>query len=317
MIVEFVSESSSASDRPAFAEGKTDSNKVGHDRSQTAVNTPSRASQKKGHRPSPGGTSKEEDTLLIPSSQELSEVPLLACPRHAHHKSLSEVTSCAECTLIAQSQPQASSSKSHARQQSVRDFSPQASRGGKPNPSLIRKQKLTVTQSQRKGTSASSDSRGGTALSCQATSPRSRTKLMAASLPSAEVVINPLPESAVSAVVNSRSTRKSLHFQCNTSDLSDSGGEDESVIRSVCSEFEPLPLEHCRKRKLSQSEPHVPIKCKKRAKDSALEHSLGCDDSTQRSPTDATIRQNSDDSQPPRKRYQRVGLFSDFYKEDE
>lgn len=294
---------------------------MGHDRSQISVNTPSRASQKKAHRSSSGGTSKEkdEDTLLIPYSQESSEVPVLTCPRHAHHKSLSEISSCAECTLIAQSQPQASSSKSHSRQQTVRDSSPQASRAGKPNPSLLRKQKLTVSQSRRKGSSASSESHGGTTLISQATSPRSRTKMMAASLPNAEVVINPLPESAVSAAVNSRSARKSLlPSQCNTSDLSDSGGEDESVIRSVCSEFEPLPLEHCRKRKLSRSEPRVPIKCKKRAKDSALDHSSGCEDSAQKSLTDgATVRRSSDESQPPRKRYQRVGLFSDFYKEDE
>ena len=317
MTVQLISEPSSTSDRPTSADCKTDCSKVGHDQSQTTVNTPSRAAQRKHHRSSVGESNREkqEDTLLILSSQGTSEASVLTCPRHAHDKSVSEVMSCAECTLIAQSQPQASLSKSHSRKQTVRD-SPQASRGGKTNPSLIRKQKLTVAQSRRKGTSASSESQGGTTLTSQATSPRSRTKIMAASLPSAEVVIDPLPESTVSAVVNSRSTRKSIHFQCNTSDLSDSGGEDESVIRSVCSEFEPLPLEHCRKRRLMWSEPNVPIKCKKRTKDSAIEQS--CEDGAQKSPTGgAAARRNNDDSQPPRKRFQRVGLFSDYYKDDE
>ena len=135
--------------------------------------------------------------------------------------------------------------------------------------------------------------------------------MIAAALPSAEVVINPLPESAVSAVVNSQSAKKSLQLQCNTSsDCSNSGAEDESVIRSVCSDLEPLPEEHCLKRK--RSDPDATSRGKRRLRDD----SSGCEDSSLQSPSDE-VKQCSDDSQPPRKRYQRVGLFSDFYKDDE
>ncbi|XP_070207967.1 histone-lysine N-methyltransferase ASH1L-like isoform X2 [Littorina saxatilis] len=310
-----LSESSSSCERLPTTDSKGEGSKAVLEKSAVSVTSSARATQKKRHSSSGETTGKNEDSLLMVSTQRLSKSSVLTCPRHMNHRSMSDFSSCAECNLLAQSQPHTPSTKSHSRQQTVQDLSPQAGRQNRSKPSSMKKQKLSVNQSRRKG-SASSESQGGQAPISQSTSPRSRTKAMAASLPSAEVVINPLPD----FVVNSRSTRKSLNFQCNnTSDLSDCGADDESVIRSVCSEFEPLPLEHCHKRSLPPSEQSASARGKKRAKDLGQEDTLGCGNSGsgKTSSEGGTIKLNTDDSQPPRKRYQRVGLFSDFYKDDE
>ncbi|KAL8615961.1 hypothetical protein ACOMHN_034637 [Nucella lapillus] len=302
-------ESSSGSEKAACIDGKSDGNKPAQDRS--AVTSPTRLSLKKSRHNSGGvHTEKTHNPALTMSSQDASQSPVLACPRHAHQRPSSDSSSCAECTLLVQSQPEPDLSKSHSRQQqTAKDSSSNAGRASKSKLSLLRKQKLTVNI-PKKGSSNNVESHAGLALISPSTSPRSRTKMIAAALPSAEVVINPLSESAVSAATNSQITRMSLHVQCNTSTCSDSGAEDESVIRSVCSEFEPLPLEHCLKRK--RTEINTPNRSKRRLRES----SSGCEDSAQKLLVRG-VKRNTDDSQPPRKRYQRVGLYSDFYKDDE
>ncbi|GFO35810.1 histone-lysine N-methyltransferase, partial [Plakobranchus ocellatus] len=77
-----------------------------------------------------------------------------------------------------------------------------------------------------------------------------------------------------------------------------------SVITMSCPEHEPLPLEHCSNRKLVK-EIKAAISLKS-SKQSDCEEESGPEDTILPSPL-----------QPPRKRYQRVGLFSDFYKDSE
>ncbi|GFS24171.1 histone-lysine N-methyltransferase [Elysia marginata] len=77
-----------------------------------------------------------------------------------------------------------------------------------------------------------------------------------------------------------------------------------SVITMSCPEHEPLPLEHCSNRKLVDE-----IKAATTLKSTELEmleEGSECEDAVLPSPI-----------QPPRKRYQRVGLFSDFYKDSD
>ncbi|CAG5116305.1 unnamed protein product, partial [Candidula unifasciata] len=85
----------------------------------------------------------------------------------------------------------------------------------------------------------------------------------------------------------------------------------KSVIQSSHPEFEPLPLEHCSKRKLVEE----------------IQAATACesDDDSSYSRVDnhnhkAQLPSSTSDvsmGQPPRKRFQRVGLFSDFYKDEE
>ncbi|XP_076465119.1 uncharacterized protein LOC143296954 isoform X2 [Babylonia areolata] len=304
-------DSSGASDKAACLDGKNDGSKPVQDRTMSPITSPTRLSLKKSRHLSGGiSTEKTESSVPVTSAQCSSQSPVLACPRHAHQRSTPDM-SCAECALLVQSQPQSDPSKSHTRQQqTAQDDSSHAVRACKSKLSLLRKQKVTMNQSKNKGNSNNIECPGETPLISPSTSPRSRTKMIAAALPSAEVVIDPLPESAMSAVASSQVTRKSLNMQCNTSNFSDSGAEDESVIRNVCSEFEPLPLEYCLKRK--RSELDTPNRSKRRLRES----SSSCEDSGHKSHTTG-VRRSSDDSQPPRKRYQRVGLYSDFYKDDE
>lgn len=192
-----------------------------------------------------------------PAVSPSKSVPLsavLTCPRHASFKSLSELVSCAECNLLAQSQPSSmiNHSRSHSRQQSIQSSKFSSVKSPKLKSKLVKKQKLNfkkVNKSQRKGTgsafsSAVSDPGGGVALQSSSLS-RYSTMCSSNCLSIAEVVISPLSKSAISAVIHTKSSEENV---CNMSDMSDIGEED-SVVRTVCSESEPLPVEHCRKRK--------------------------------------------------------------------
>ncbi|KAK7486796.1 hypothetical protein BaRGS_00021943 [Batillaria attramentaria] len=310
------------------APGETKDGTKSRDASATPVSSPTRPAQKgqkQRHRSveSASGKDKGDDSQsslprLSSSSKGQPKTPVLTCPRHASYKSASELASCAECTLLAHSQPQISPS-SQSSKQSMRDSSPAARLSKTRN--VLKKHKVKESRTPSKN---SCNSSGNTVDAGRgAISPKSRTKLAAASLPSAEVVIDPLPKSTLTAVIQSLSARKDL---CNTStsDFSDSGADDESVIRNVCSESEPLPVEHCRKRKISPVESDTTPKSKKRLKDSSQnsEDDASVAEDARSSGLSAgassgAARRSSHDSQPPRKRYQRVGLFSDFYKDDE
>lgn len=292
--------------------------------SLTPVSSPTRATQKglkQRHRSvESGDRSPGPRSMSSPVSQPKS--PVLTCPRHASYKSLSELTACAECTLLAQSQPETWPRSQASARRDALDSSP--TRPSKTRQQLLKKPPVKVSNKAPRKNVCSSSSDSTVDAGRGAISPKSRTKLAAASLPSAEVVINPLPKS-LTAVIQSLSARKVL---CNTStsDFSDSGADDDSVIRNVCSESEPLPIEHCRKRKLPLSESDATGKSKRRSKEASHDNwgkeSSGKSDgafATSVGPSSSTnsSRRCSQDSQPPRKRYQRVGLFSDFYKDDE
>ena len=221
-------------------------------------------------------------------------LPTLACPRHAD-KNKDSSEECVECNLLHQSQPEGeSSSKSPKLEKRPISKKPAVFRKGK--------RKFLTLRSRRNLQKKVTPTKPLSVIVPESPSPRSRTKLMAASLPNAEVVISPLQ----GYPRLSPKGKQSLQDQTgNSSEVSDDD-QDDSVIRNVCSESEPLPLEHC-KRKLVQDGLLSPGARNKKRGSMSPGVAAGRKD-LKRSST------GGDEAQPPRKRYQRVGLFSDFYK---
>ncbi|XP_035824924.1 uncharacterized protein LOC101849998 isoform X2 [Aplysia californica] len=87
---------------------------------------------------------------------------------------------------------------------------------------------------------------------------------------------------------------------------SSSGANKSATGSSLLSEYEPLPLDHCTKRKLVEE-----IKAAIASESSESSSSSDEDDNIVVDPSQPSS------GQPPRKRFQRVGLFSDFYKDEE
>lgn len=89
----------------------------------------------------------------------------------------------------------------------------------------------------------------------------------------------------------------------------------ESVIRNVCSEYEPLPCKELKKSSVfgvdSDDEDYVPSKRVK--KRNYLKTKLP---STSTEASDSDISNKRDVTGLPKKKYQKAGLFSDTYKED-
>ncbi|XP_046358620.1 histone-lysine N-methyltransferase ASH1L-like [Haliotis rufescens] len=158
---------------------------------------------------------------------------------------------------------------------------------------FVKKEKLSLGKSTKKSLSSTNEDK----------SSKSKSQKVSESV-SSENVCDSQP---VSAVISDSDEL------CNTS--ADSVDDTiESVIRTVCSEYEPLPTPRHKRKKLSLDKDGT-------GKRKKVRRQLDMDDrhSTEEEsePASTPVIRRTDPSQPPRKRYQRVGLFSDFYKDDE